>query len=218
MKLFYLMILLLFGTHSLIAQGAHSDKKIVRHVSAGAASQHQPDNVVRKLYRQVVLLRPLGIPSGASKTAIWPFLSKALIQRFELAQACEKDYYRQRAKDDGTPEFGWLESGLFSGENEKATPAAAIVERTEPQKDGSCRVYVRLTYKESFATYSRPPDPANTFHWHVAATVIPEDGRFVVDDILQFKDDSTEIESRLSDALVGCNGSQWVGNEKVGSR
>ncbi|SRR5260370_19921047 len=84
--------------------------------------------------------------------------------------------------------------------------------------DGSCRVYVRLTYKESFATYSRPPDPANTFHWHVAATVIPEDGRFVVDDILQFKDDSTEIESRLSDAFVGCNGSQWVGNEKVGSR
>ena len=130
--------------------------QLVSYVPTSAAAERQPDAVVRKLYRQVVARRPLGIPSGADKAAIRPFLSKGLTRRFEVAKACEADYVRQHAGDDGKPEFAWLESGLFSGENEKSIPATAVVERTEPQKDGSFRVYVRLTYKESFKTYGRP--------------------------------------------------------------
>lgn len=199
LKLCYLMILV----------------QLLGYVSTAGAAAPQPDAVVRKLYRQVVARRPLGIPRGGDKAAIWPLLSKGLVRRFEVAQACENDYVRQHAGQDGKPEFAWLELGLFSGANEEAIPAAAVVKRTEPQDHGSFRVYVRLTYKESFETYGRPPDPANVFHWQVAAIVIPEGGRFVVDDILLFKEDSMEIESRLSNTLtLGCDGPRWVGYGK----
>ena len=163
-------------------------------VTAGPSAEA----VVRELYQQIVARRPLGIPRGVDKAAIWPLLSKRLIYRLETAQACENSYFQQHAGEDGKPGFGWLEVNLFSGGNEQALPSAAVVERTSAQKDGSLRVYVRLRYKESFATYGRPPDPANTFRWRVAASVISEDGRFVIDDILFLKDDSTDIESRLT--------------------
>lgn len=192
MKLSYLMILVqLFG-----------------YVSSSAAAERQPDAVVRKLYHRVVARHPLGIPKGPDKVAIWPLLSKQLAQSLETAQACESDYVRQHVAGDGKPEFRWLEIGLFSGGNEKALPAEAVVERTEPQKDGSFHVYVKLTYKNSGS-----PDPANTFHWTIAAKVISEDRRFVVDDILLFKDDSTQVESRLSNSFIGCQGSRWIGQE-----
>jgi hypothetical protein len=172
-----------------------------------------PEAVVRKLYGQVVKRRPLGIPKGADKTAISAFLSKGLLQRLVVAQRCEADYFRQH--DQGSkPPFDWLETGLFSGTNEKGIPAAAVVDRTERQEDGSFRVYVRLTYKESFETYGRAPDPANTFNWDVAAVVISEGGRFVVDNVLMLKENTTKIESSLTDSFAGCVGPRWVGDKK----
>ncbi len=170
-----------------------------------------PDSVVRELYQQVVARKPLGIPKGEDKAALWPFLSKRLIQTLDAAQSCENDYLRQRPAEDGKPAFGWLEAGLFSGSNEWAIPASAAVERTEPMKDGTFRVYVRLTYKESSETYGKPPDPTHTFDWHAAAVVISEEGRFVVNDVLLFKEDSTKIQSRLADSFAGCDGPRWVG-------
>ena len=107
---------------------------------------HQPASVVRKLYRQVVARRPLGIPQGADRAAIWPFLSQPLIKRFDIAEACEADEGREEAQklrgeyanDDGQnppvmskPLIAWLESGLFSGGSEEAIPAAASVETVE---------------------------------------------------------------------------------------
>jgi hypothetical protein len=130
-----------------------------------------------------------------------------------VAQTCEDDYLRQRPNKDGKPAFGWLETGLFSGSNEWAIPASAAVEHTEPMKDGTFRVYVRLTYKESFETYGKPPDPTHTFDWRVAAVVISEEGRFVVNDVLLFEDESTEIASRLTKSFTGCDGPRWVGIE-----
>jgi hypothetical protein len=177
-------------------------------VYTSTAAEHQPDAVVRKLYSQVVSRHPLGIPKGSDRRAIWPFLSKQLTQKLEAAQACEADYTRQHAGGDGKPEFGWLESGLFSGENEEALPVKAVIERTKPQQDGSFQVYVKLEYRNS-----ESPDPANTFHWQIAAKVISEGGRFVVDDVLQFKDDSTQVESRLSNSFAGCQGSRWIGQQ-----
>jgi hypothetical protein len=170
-----------------------------------------PDSVVRELYQQVVARRPLGIPKGEDKAALRPFLSKRLIQKLDAAQSCEDDYLRQRPDKDGKPAFGWLETGLFSGSNEWAIPAAAIVERTEPMKDGTFRVYVRLTYKESFETYGKRPDPAHTFDWHVAAVAVSEEERFVVNDVLFFKDSSSKIASKLTDSFTGCDGPRWVG-------
>jgi hypothetical protein len=184
---------------------------LVSFVFPNAPVDPSPDAVVRELYKQVVARRPLGIPKGADKEAIWPFLSRGLIQRLDTAQACENDYFRQHTDKDSKPGFDWLETDLFSGANEKAIPSEAVVERTKPQKDGSFHVYLRLTYRESYETYGRPPDPANTFNWHAAAVVISEGGRFVVDDVLLFKDDSTKIESRLSDSFSGCDGARWIG-------
>jgi hypothetical protein len=176
-----------------------------------APIDQSPDFVVRELYVQVVARKPLGIPKGEDKAALWPFLSKRLIQKLDAAQSCEDDYLRQRPDTNGKPAFGWLEIGLFSGSGEWAIPAAASVERTEPMKDGTFRVYVRLTYKESFETYGKPPGPAHTFDWHVVAVVISEQRRFVVNDVLLFKDDSTRIASRMTDSFAGCDGPRWVG-------
>lgn len=169
------------------------------------------DSGVRELYEQVVARRPLGVPKGEDKAALWPFLSKKLIQKLDAAQSCEDDYLRQRPDKNGKPAFGWLETDIFSGSAERAIPTTASVERTEPMKDGTFRVYVRLTYKESFETYGKPPDPTHTFDWHVAAVVISEGRRFVVNDVLLFKDDSTRIASRLTDSFAGCDGPRWVG-------
>ena len=176
-----------------------------------APAEHLPDSVVQELYQQVVARKPLGLPRGADKAAIWPFLSNQLIQKLDAAQACENDYYRQMTDKNSKPGFAWLENGLFSGANEEATPSAAALERTEPSKNGSLRIYVRLTYKESFETYDRPPNPADTFQWRVVAVVKSQGGRFVVDDILFFKDDSTKIASRLTESFKGCDGPRWVG-------
>jgi hypothetical protein len=96
--------------------------QLVSLVSPNATAERSPDSVARELYQQVVARRPLGIPKGADKEAIWPFLSKGLIQRLDAAQACENDYFRQYTDKDSKPGFGWLETDLFSGANEKATP------------------------------------------------------------------------------------------------
>src|SRR5689334_10697911 len=99
-----------------------------------------PDAVVQKLYGQVVERHPVGIPKGDDKSAIWPVLSNKLIERLETAQACENDYFRQHPVSEGKPEFAWLETGLFSGGNEEAIPAGAVVRHIQRQKDGSFHV------------------------------------------------------------------------------
>jgi hypothetical protein len=185
--------------------------QLVSFILPSARSGQPPDVVVRDLYQQIVARRPLGVPTGEEKAALSPFLSKALIQKLDVAQSCEDDYLRQYPDTNLKPEFGWLETNLFSGTNELASPSAATVERTEPMKDGTFRVYVRLTYKDSFETYGKPPDPIQTFNWQVAAVVISEAGRYVVNDVLFFEDDSTRIASRLTDSFAGCDGPRWVG-------
>lgn len=168
--------------------------QLVSFVYPNTVGEHSPDSVVQQLYRQVVTRTPLGIPKGADKAA--------------------KHIGTQNQK----PSYGWLETGLFSGSNERAIPADAKVEREEKEKDGSIREYVRLTYKESFETNGRPPSSANNFSWVVAAVVVLEDGRAVVDDVLLFTDDSMKIYSRLSERFLGCEGSHWVGEVRSTGR
>jgi hypothetical protein len=98
--------------------------------------------------------------------------------------------------------FGWAESGLFSGADERTAPEAFVIERTESEKDGSVRVYVRLTLS------SPPPET-----WEVAAVLVKENGRFAVDDVIYLKDKSDTPDVRLSELLSnGCDGSRWVGS------
>ncbi len=143
---------------------------------------------------------------------ITPYLSKRLVSRLDTASACEKDYFRLHHDPDSKPPFDWLEFGLFSGAWEEALPAAFHVERTQQEKDGSFSVYLRLTYKETWATYGRAPNPEGTFRWHITVLVVPENGHFVVDDVIYLKDESRDSESRISQILTrGCDGSRWVG-------
>jgi hypothetical protein len=185
--------------------------QVVTSVSASVPVPRPADSVVNALYQQVVLRKPLGIPKGADKAAIWPLVSKRLAQNLATAQSCEDDYFRQHAGDDGKPQFEWLESDLFSGANEEASPSSFAVEHTEPQADGTFRVSVRLTYRDSSETYGKPTTPSKPFEWHVAVVVKSESGRYVVDDVVLFEDDSTKIASRLSASFAGCDGPRWVG-------
>ena len=194
--------------HSLIAL-----MLLVNYVAPTGTAAISAESVVRKLYGQITTRKPLGIPKGSDETAIRPLLGKELLQTLRAAQSCQDDYFRQHIDKGSKPEFGWLETGIFSGPNERAIPSAAVVERTEPQEDGSFHVYVRLTYRESFDTYGRAPNPANTFSWQVAAVAKSEGGHFVVTDVLFFEGESKKIESRLSDSFRGCEGSHWVGDK-----
>lgn len=95
----------------------------------------------------------LDVPYGADRAAICPYLSKRLIKTLDTGLACEEDWTRQNPEPADPqaalkPWFPWFEQGLFSGSNEASTPSWAVVERSEPQKDGSYLVYVRLAYQD----------------------------------------------------------------------
>jgi len=101
------------------------------------------------------------------------------------------------------PEIVWLETGLFSGDVERTAPDSFHIERTQAEKDGSFRVYVRLR---------REPIP---LIWRVAVVVVRENGRFVVDEVTYLKDEIQDEELSLSELLtIGCDGPRWVGRRK----
>jgi hypothetical protein len=168
----------------------------------------QPAALVQSLYGQVVARHPSGLPHGADMDVFAPYLSKRLLHRIDLASACWRDWTRQDQErmlmKDQIPEkapFGWAESGLFSGSAERTEPDAFVIERTGSEKDGSIRVYVRLTLS------SPPPET-----WEVAAVLVREDGHFAVDDVIYMDDKGHDNGWRLSKLLShGCDGSHWVG-------
>jgi hypothetical protein len=161
-----------------------------------------PTAVVRSLYHVVVVRHPIGLPAGADMKALTPYLSKALLHRIDLAQACSTDWARQHPDPNLKPPSVWIEDGFFSGGNERALPGAFHVERVQPEKDGSFRAHVRLKYSE----------PAPKPYWYVDAIVTKENSHFVIDDVVFPRDDWDE-ESRLSQSLTeGCDGARWVGH------
>jgi hypothetical protein len=174
----------------------------------GQAAQHtrlpkQPDALVQSLYSQVVARHPSGIPYGADKRIFSPYLSESLLHKIDLATACSRDWVRQNQGRILKGPFGWAESGLFSGANERTDPLAFQIERTELEKDGSYLVYVRLSG-------GAPPDKPWT--WEVAVKVVKKNEHPVVDDVIYLKDKDQDVEYRLSESLgYGCGGPRWVG-------
>jgi hypothetical protein len=168
-----------------------------------APSTRQPVVLVQRLYTQVVSLHPIGVTKGADMTTFAPYLSTALRHRIDLTAACEADWFRQHPESGMKPGFGWLELGLFSGDEEMAEPSAFDVEKTQTEKDGTVHVYLKLTHAES---NERP------WTWQVAAIVRREDGRYVVDDVIYLKDKNDPSDVWLSKILSnGCRGPRWVG-------
>lgn len=168
----------------------------------------QAETPVRKIFGQVVSRPVSGIPKLQRMKSFAPYLSKSLLLRITQARACGDDWYRLNPHGDIKPPFAWLEFGLFSGANDRAGPRTFRIEKTELEKHGIFRVYVRLTG-------GIPPE--EPWIWRVEAIVVQENGHPVIDDVIFPKDDGNdfETETRLSEVLTrGCDGSRWVGYSK----
>jgi len=223
LRLVILALMLATAAASVARQVAATPQKQLS--DAPARAQGTPDAVVRELYREVVARKPLGLPEGPDWPALQPFLSKELIRRIDTAQACQDDLFRQMKGVEGMKgsqlkaPLEWGEDGLFSGPYDDARPSEATVGRAEPTGNGSFRVRIRLIWRsddKTFSPYIQPPPRPISWQWSVCALVTPEDGRYVVDDVLFFKDeekaDPKVVGSRLSHILtIGCDGPRWTG-------
>jgi hypothetical protein len=164
---------------------------------------NQAELPVRRLYQQLVS-RPIGgIPTLERMKLLSPYLSDSLLNRITQARACGDDWFRLHPKNDVKAPLDWLEFGLFSGANDRSGPQAFQIKQAKSLEDNSIQVNVRLTE-------GIPPEKPWT--WEVAAIVIRENGRFVINDVVFLKDKDVDTESRLSEILKrGCDGSHWVG-------
>jgi hypothetical protein len=157
-------------------------------------------DAVRVFYTYITKYRPLGIPQGRAKKALWPLLSKRLVQELDSLQACDEDYYwrydvilRANHYKPATP---WLEEGLFSGSNEAASPMKFDI--LGSQAIGENRVDVHLGFADDLMAHER---------YGGVVTVILEGNRWVIDDFVALDDSAL---SRLSDGYPECKGGQWV--------
>jgi len=202
MRLLRSIVLVQFATSLGLAQAGHP--------SESAVLPNRPIALVRSLYAQVVVRHPGGIPSGEDMKVFAPYMSKELLHKIDLFLACNDDWDRQHRDPDlpEKPPFGVWESGIFSGGDERTAPGWFHIERERPERDGSLRVLVKLTWHDS------PPFRAWEV-WQVAAVLVREDNHLVVDDIIYLKDKDRPEESdrRLSDDLSHyCDGPHWVGD------
>lgn len=207
-----------------------ADKRLSEYLSAGCNGSSwigyslpdQPAALVQSLYQHVLARTPSGIPMGADWKIFAPYMSKTLLHRIDEFNGCVADFFRRHPEDPKHPEkppFGIFESGIFSGDDEETEPRAFQIERTQSQKNGSTRVYVKLKWWEAPAN---PPDKYHTtidrpYIWNVAPIVVRENGRLVVDDVIYLKDpkNNHDVESRLSQVLsIGCKGSHYVGDRE----
>ncbi|MGB6723409.1 MAG: hypothetical protein WBE72_21605 [Terracidiphilus sp.] len=190
--------LLLLGVMSILGQTA------ARAQSDGITSQ--PNAVVEKLYHQVIVRHPLGIPSGENWKVFAPFLSKDLVRRIALARSCQDDWARKNQGKMIKEPFAWGETGFFSGSEELSEPSSFEIQGTEPDQNGSFRVNVKLT--------ENPPND-KPWSWNVRVYLKREERRFVVDDVIFIKGDDVPSEYRLSEILTeGCKGSRWIGDNE----
>ena len=172
----------------------------------GLLDQPVVTSVVDDLFQKIVVRHPIGIPTGEDKAALWPSLSKRLTKQLETAQGCQDDYFLRHSNADAGPKPAWLDKGIFTGISKRALPLSAFATHKESQKDGFFAVSVQLTYVKLPGFV---PDEAN---WGVIATVIPEDNRFVVDDVRLFDGTRADGPSHLlSESFAGCDGTHWTG-------
>ena len=176
----------------------------------GLLNQPAVTGSVIDLYQRIVERHPIGIPTGAARAAIWPFLSRRLARQLETTQACQDDYFRQHPDPGAGPKPAWLDSGIFVGHSKRAFPLNALVTHQEPQKDGSFAISVSLTYVKLPGFV---PDEAT---WEAVARVIPQDNRFDIDDVRLFDGLGTDGPSHLlSETFAGCDGAHWTGEHVV---
>jgi hypothetical protein len=171
-------------------------------------SGRSPLEVVRVFYTYVTTYRPLGIPVGRAKHALWPLMSKRLVRELDTLQSCDEDYYRRNGDylraNQYKPVTPWLEDGLFSGPNEAAIPSKFSILGSNTVGENRVDVHLRFTHKQTHCCGY----PAQYEHYEGVVTVILENGRFVIDDFVAM--DGAKSLNRLSDGYPQCKGGQWV--------
>lgn len=164
---------------------------------------------VRIFYTHITKYRPLGIPEGRAKKALWPLLSKRLVQELDSLQACDDDYYRRYGDvlkaNQYKPATPWLEEGLFSGPNEAASPTKFSMLGSKTIGENRVDVHLRFANKQTYCC----GHPASYEDYEGLVTVILENHRWVVDDFV-WLDGNDEL-LRLSDGYPECKSGQWVG-------
>ncbi len=162
--------------------------------------------LVRRLYQQVLARPSVGIPYGENLKIYSPYLSKALLHKMDVATDCGHDFYRLHPDDPNLPEkppFAWLELGTFTGGDDESSFHAFHIEGTNPARDGSVQVNLKLTW-------GTPPE--KPWFTNVTLVIRRENGRDVVDDIIYRKAGAGDVDWRLTQVLSsGCSGRHWVG-------
>jgi hypothetical protein len=157
-------------------------------------------DAVRVLYTHITKYRPIGIPEGRAKNALWPLLSKRLVQQLDGLQACNDDYFRRYGdvlrSNQYKPAIPWLEEGLFSGPNEAAGPMKFAILDSRAIGENRVDVHLRFMPKELQERYEG------------VVTLIQENNRWVVDDFVSMYEND-ELH-RLSDGYRECKGGQWM--------
>ena len=169
--------------------------------STQMVSSSSPEETVQSLYRQVQHRAPSGLPVDGDMQIIAPFLSGSLRRKFDLAAACESDWNLKNHGQMIKAPFSWSEFGLFSGANERISPASFHIESVHKDRDASFQITVSFTH--------RPGDGSGS--WHVTDHLIHEDGRFVLDDVLFSKNASGESLTLTGILSEGCERAHWVG-------
>jgi hypothetical protein len=166
-------------------------------------------DAVRVFYTYITKYQPLGIPRGRAKKALWPLLSKRLVQELDSLQACDDDYYRRYGDilraNHYKPETPWLEEGLLSGPNEAASPMRFSILSSRTIGENRVDVHLSFTHKQTYCC----GHPTAYEHYEGLVTVILENGRFVIDDFVALYENDSLL--RLSDGYPECKGGQWVG-------
>jgi hypothetical protein len=164
---------------------------------------------MRIFYSYITRYQPLGIPQGRAKKALWPLLSKRLVQDLGTLQACEDDYYRRYGyilrANQYKPAIPWLEEGLFSGPNEAASPMRFSILSSKTVGENRMDVHLKFTHKQAYCCGHRK----SYEHYRGVVTVILENHWWVIDDFVALYENDALL--RLSNGYPHCNGGQWVG-------
>jgi hypothetical protein len=172
-------------------------------------SDDLPLATVRDLYRQVVNRAPSGLLEGEYRKAFAPYLSEALLRKFDLSLSCKNDWSLQNGGQVIKAPFAWSEFGPFSGANERISPGSFRIKSIHETIGGSFRVVVSFRYRQGDGSGA----------WLVTDRVIREQGRYVLDEVFFPKDDVQDTDLTLSSILSeGCNGGHWIGGNAQQSK
>jgi len=181
---------------------------ILQPLRVGSNVPQSAIDAVRVFYTRITRYRPLGLPYGNAKRALWPLLSKRLVEDLDSLQACGDDYYRRYGeilrRNTYKGAIPWQEDGLFTGPNDAATPLRFSI--VSSRAIGENRVDVQLRFPEPNNCCGRP---TSYYYTDGVVTVILENNRWVVDDFVAMyeNDDLT----RLSDGYAECKAGRWIG-------